>query len=126
MKKTDALPEACEKCSLTGGYWEDTGKGLRRCDCARSRMLFRMAELAATPLTAKTPVISIEETGACMEMNHRQSPRPSNWWTGPLRLITAKCSTRTKYRQLLSGQGLAEELGENQVSLASCSSRYRD
>ena len=57
-----ALPEACEKCTATGGNWVESAKGgMERCICPRGLALTEMARLAATPAIPRPPVISSKE-----------------------------------------------------------------
>ena len=59
-----ALPEPCEKCAETGGYWV----GGARCLCARGLTLADLTRQASTPAVPRPPVISSEEATLLAEM----------------------------------------------------------
>ena len=64
-----SLPEACDRCSATGGYWAEAAKGgMERCNCPRGRALAEMAIEVAKPPQPRDPVITIQEAELCMEM----------------------------------------------------------
>ena len=63
-----SLPEACEKCAEFGGYWVESDRGMRRCDCPRGRALLEMAAIAARPPEPKDPVITADEAEVFTEM----------------------------------------------------------
>ncbi len=60
------LPEACEKCLVTGGYWVESlqGGGMERCGCSRGLALKRRAEAQIS----RPPVIATEEAILLAEM----------------------------------------------------------
>lgn len=64
-----ALPEVCERCGSTGGYWVESPKGgMERCGCPRGQALAEMARIAALPPVPLAPVISSEEATLLAEM----------------------------------------------------------
>lgn len=63
------LPEACEVCASTGGYWVESIKGgMTRCACPRGRALAEMAAEAAKPPQPREPVMTSQEAEVCLEM----------------------------------------------------------
>ena len=62
------LPEPCEICAWSEGYWVEYPTGLGRCKCPRGRALVEVARRANEPPVAKPPAISTEEAELLAEM----------------------------------------------------------